>query len=125
MMMMMMMMMMMLMMMMLMIIMTMMMTMTLLIMMMIIMLMLIMLMMTIMTIMTMMTVRMMRMLELTPYKNKFEDKRIYIGRYGDLSFPQFVELVIKQKSLVCVGRRACRIDRMNVHWLPLSLSRCG
>ena len=60
------------------------------------------------------------------YRNKFEDARTFIQWYGNLSFPEFVQLVIREKSQVCVQKKqACIIANMNPHWRPLSLSSCG
>ena len=39
----------------------------------------------------------------------------YINMYGNLTFPQFLQLVVDQRSLLCPRYSSCRY---NSHWLP-------
>ena len=56
------------------------------------------------------------------YRNKFEEKGRFVQRYGDLTFPQFVEKIIADNE------RYGEIDVTKVHnphWRPFYLSHCG
>ena len=60
------------------------------------------------------------------YHNKFEEDPLFIenspfiSKYGNLSFPQFVKMVIAESE--DFGKNS---NSLNNHWRPLYLSGCG
>jgi len=55
------------------------------------------------------------------YRNKFEANGLWVPKYGDLSFKQFVQMVITESKHY--GKMD--INEVNVHWRPFYLSPCG
>ena len=55
------------------------------------------------------------------YRNKFEEPGSFVQRFGNLSFPQFAQMVIAESEQYA----KLDIHKVNVHWRPYYLSPCG
>ena len=54
------------------------------------------------------------------FRNKFEQTGFLIPKYGNLSFPEFAQLIITESE----HYEEMDIREVNVHWRPYYLSPC-